>query len=91
MRVLSEGTVRTITNFFYWHPAVQDYYTKVVDADDSHLTRSTIENWKIGLKYISEHGNSVWAKIDYFAGKIRVWLFIIAVLIMFALIAGWRP
>ena len=91
--MLTERLARALVNFFYWHPVVQEYFMDGIYFHPSKLDneRSVIENWKIGLEYIREHGNSVWAKIDYFAGKLRIIIFILLVIVMFALIAGWRP
>jgi hypothetical protein len=94
MPVLTEDTVRKITNFFYWHHVVQEYYMRVIsDEYSGHTTteNSTTKKWATGIKYIYDHGNSIWAKIDYFAGKLRIFLFIAVIILMFALIAGWRP
>ena len=88
--MMDEKLVRAIVSIFYWHPTVQEYFVQgiILGLDEK---RSIIENWKIGLRYMQEHGDSIWAKIDYVAGKVRVILFVAVVIFMIALLVGWRP
>ena len=89
--MFDEKLVRSIVCLFYWHPIVQEYFVGLICNPSSiEEKRSTIENWRIGLRYIREHGNSMWARIDYFTGKLRIIIFVIAVIIMIAMMVGWR-
>ena len=83
----NEKLIRAIVNFFYWHNVVRDYYIDML----SHPSKADEANWGIGLKYIQEHGNSIWAKFDYWAGKVRIVILLLLVLFMVLLMLGLRP
>ena len=79
-----EGLKRAITNLFYWHPVVQEYYMDILHYSPSKIegVSGGIQSWKIGWLYIQEHGNSMWAKFDYVVGKVRLVVFVIGVVVV---------
>lgn len=92
MHRIGIGTIRAIVNFFWWHPIVREYYIgRWCDSNVAENKLSTKEKYKLGWLYIKNHGNSFWAKLDYIAGEIRGWIFMIILLISLALFLGWRP
>ncbi len=91
--MLPENIAWAVTKFVFWHPVVQDYMMDIAYYHPSKIDAmmSASERRKLAMEYIKQHGNSIWAKIDYFSGKIRILVLFAVVIVSFALIAGWRP
>jgi len=84
---------KAVVNFFYWHQVVRDYYFMAIMSSYGKENPTKYVNETMGgeFKFIKEHGNSIWAKIDVICGKIRIWLMVVIIIVMFALMVGWRP
>jgi len=84
---------KPIVNFFYWHPVVRDYYFLAIMSSfgKENPTKYVTETMGSEFKFIKERGNSIWAKVDVICGKIRIWVVIAIVIVLLALMIGWRP
>jgi len=86
-----------IINFFVWHPVVRDYllqyFTINYGKPGGRKEHKQYADEVIGkpMEYIKSHGNSIWAKIEWYVVRVKIWIFIVAVIVLLALMAGWRP
>jgi hypothetical protein len=86
--MLPENIAWAVTKFFYWNSDVQNYQMDIVYYHPASKGQKDDRRW---AKYNKEHGNSLWATVDFYLGKVRIIVFLVGVVTILALIVGWRP